>query len=170
MKHSNARRLFYSLAFAALIAGCGGGGDSSSSTETSSEPADAQADVCALLTASDIEEVTGAAAGDAQPGDGDEGLGQCSWGDSVVVLTLERAVLDSFDEFVADFGEEFGGEDPPRDEYHPVDGVPGDWAMYVAEEHMVRAFRGDQVLEVSSPSAEEAQVVDLAARAMARLP
>ena len=168
MKHSNARRLFYSFAFAALIAGCGGGGDSSGSTETSSEPADARADLCALLTASDIEEATGTAAGDAQPGD--ESLGQCSWGDSVVVLTLERAVLDSFDDFVADFGEEFGGEDPPRDEYHPVDGVPGDWAMYVAEEHMVRAFRGDQVLEVSVPSAEEEQVVDLAARAMARLP
>ena len=168
MKHSNARRLFYSLAFAALVAGCGGGGDSSGSTETSSEPADTRADVCALLTASDIEEATGTAAGDAQPGD--EGLGQCSWGDSVVVLTLERGVLGSFDEFVADFGDEFGGEDPPRDEYHPVDGVPGDWAMYVAEEHMVRAFRGDQVLEVSAPSAEEAQVVDLAARAMARLP
>jgi len=174
MKHTNARRHFYSLAFAALIAGCGGGGDSSSGMDTSSEPADApRADVCALLTASDIEEVTGAAVGDPQPGD--EGLGQCSWasaesGDSVVVLTLERAVLDSFDEFVADFGDEFGGEDPPRDEYHPVDGVPGDWAMYVAEEHMVRAFRGAQELEVSAPSAEEAQVVDLAARAMARLP
>ena len=173
MKHSNARRLFYSLAVAALVAGCGGGGDSSSGADTSPEPADAGADVCALLTASDIEEATGTTAGDPQPGG--EGLGQCSWasaesGDPVAVLTLARAVLDSFDEFVADFGEEFGGEDPPRDEYHPVDGVPGDWAMYVAEEHMVRAFRGDQVLEVSSPSAEEEQVVDLAARAMARLP
>jgi len=173
MKHSNARRLFYSLAVAALVAGCGGGGDSSSGTDASPEPADTRADVCGLLTATDIEEAMGMTAGDPQPGD--EGLGHCSWasaesGDPVAVLTLERAVLDSFDEFVADFGEEFGGEDPPRDEYHPVDGVPGDWAMYVAEEHMVRAFRGDQVLEVSSPSAEEEQVVDLAARAMARLP
>ncbi len=173
MKHWNARRMFYSLAVAALVAGCGGGGDSSSGTDTSSEPADARADLCALLTASDIQEALGKTAGDPQPGD--EGLGQCSWasaesGDPVAVLTLERAVLGSFDEFVTDFGEEFGGEDPPRDEYHPVDGVPGDWAMYVAEEHTVRAFRGDQVLEVSSPSAEEEQVVDLATRAMGRLP
>ncbi len=165
--------MFYSLAVAALVAGCGGGGDSSSSTDMSSEPADARADLCALLTASDIEEALGKTAGDPQPGD--EGLGQCSWassegGETVAVLTLERAVLGSFDEFVTDFGEEFGGEDPPRDEYHPVDGVPGDWAMYVAEEHMVRAFRGDQLLEVSSPSAEEAQVIDLATRAMDRLP
>jgi len=168
-----ARRLFYSLIVTALIAGCGGGGDSSSGAGTSNEPADTRADLCALLTASDIEDATGALAGDPHPGD--EGLGQCSWaaaesGELVVVLTLDRAVLDSFDEFVAAFGEEFGGEDPPRDEYHPVDGVSGDWAMYVAEEHMVRAFRGDRVLEVSSPSIEEEQVVDLAARAMARLP
>jgi hypothetical protein len=42
--------------------------------------------------------------------------------------------------------------------------------MYVAEEHMVRAFRGDEVLEVSAAGAEEAQVVDLATRAMGRLP
>ena len=173
MKQSNARRLFYLLAVGALVAGCGGGSDSSSSTDTASEPADARADLCALLTASDIEEALGQTAGDPQPGD--EGLGHCSWsssegGETVAVLTLERAVLRSFDEFVADFGEEFGGEDPPRDEYHPVDGVPGDWAMYVAEEHMVRAFRGDHVLEVSSASAEETQVVDLATRAMGRLP
>ena len=67
-----------------------------------------------------------------------------------------------------------GGTDAPdpepREEFHPVDGVGGDWAMYVAEHDMVRAFRGGQVLEVSSVGAEEAQVVDLATRAMARLP
>jgi len=174
MKHSNARELFYSLAVAALVAGCGGGGDSMESTDTSTEAAELRADLCALLTASDIEEALGTTAGDPQPG-ADEGLGNCSWasaegGDPVAVLVLEKAVIGSFDEFVADFGEEFGGEDPPRDEYHPVDGVPGDWAMYVAEEHLVRAFRGDRLLEVSAPSAEEAQVVDLATRAMARLP
>ena len=175
MKHSNARLFFSSLTVAALIAGCGGGGDGDSmeATEPATEVA-AGVDVCALLTASDIEEALGTTAGDPQPG-ADEGLGNCSWasaegGDPVAVLVLEKAVIGSFDEFVADFGEEFGGEDPPRDEYHPVDGVPGDWAMYVAEEHLVRAFRGDRLLEVSAPSAEEAQVVDLATRAMARLP
>ncbi len=165
--------MFCLLAVATLVAGCGGGGDSMESTDTSTEAAEPRADLCALLTASDIEEALGKTAGDPQPGD--EELGQCSWasadgGETVAVLILEKAALGSFDEFVAAFGEEFGGEDPPRDEYHPVDGVPGDWAMYVAEEHMVRAFRGDQLLEVSSPSAAEAQVVDLATRAMGRLP
>ncbi len=171
--------MFYALAAAALAAslllsGCGGGGDSMESTDTSTDAApETRADLCALLAAADIEEALGAAAGD--PQSGDEGLGQCAWAaadgsGTVVVLTLENAVLGSFDEFVTDFGEEFGGENPPPDEYHPVDGVPGDWAMYVAEEHMVRAFRGGHVLEISSASAEEAQVVDLATRAMGRLP
>lgn len=137
------------------------------STSTEAPAAEPRADLCALLTATDIEEALGAAAGD--PAAGDEALGQCAWGNAVV-LTLDKAVLGSFDEFVTDFGDEFGGEDPPRDEYHPVDGVPGDWAMYVAEEHTVRAFRGDHVLEVSAPGAEEEQVVDLATRAMGRLP
>lgn len=174
---TTARRTLYTLAAAALfLAGCGGGGGGSTeNTETAGESAaaDPRPDLCALLTAADIDEALGAQAGD--PVSGAEALGHCSWpsadgGDAVAVLTLERATIRSFDDFVADFGEEFGGEDPPRDEYHPVDGVPGDWAMYVAEEHMVRAFRGDHVLEVSSPGADEAQVVDLATRAMGRLP
>lgn len=177
MNYANARRTFYTLAAAALfLSGCGGGGDSMESTNTSSEaPAEAEprVDLCALLTNEDIEEALGASAGQAQPGD--EELGQCAWtaadGSGVLVaLTLEDALLGSFDEFVEAFGVEFGGENPPRDEYHPVDGVPGDWAMYVADEHMVRAFRGEHVLEVSAPAAEEVQVIDLAARAMGRLP
>ena len=152
--------------------GCGGG-ESTGGSERAAESAPPRADLCALLTSADIEAALGTAAG--EPAPGDDGKGQCTWGaadgsGTLVVLTLERAGLDSFDEFVADFGEEFGGEDPPREEYHPVEGVPGDWAMYVAEDHMVRAFRGDDVLEVSAPSVEEAQIVDLAARAMAKLP
>lgn len=178
MKHANARRTFYSFAAAALaatlvVSGCGGGGDSMESTSTEAPAAEPRADLCALLTASDIEEALGAAAGSSAAGD--EALGRCTWAaadgsGNAVVLTLENAVLGSFDEFVTAFGEEFGGENPPRDEYHPVEGVPGDWAMYVAEEHMVRAFRGEHVLEVSAPAAEEEQVVDLATRAMGRLP
>ncbi len=169
----------YTLALAIIVTlfssvGCGGGESTGGAEPAASAPP--RADLCALLTSADIEAALGTAAG--EPAPGDDGKGQCTWGaadgsGTLVVLTLERAGLDSFDEFVADFGEEFGGEDPPREEYHPVEGVPGDWAMYVAEDHMVRAFRGDDVLEVSSPSVpsvEEAQVVDLAARAMANLP
>jgi hypothetical protein len=181
MNHANARRTYsvltaVALAASFLISGCGGGGDSMESADTSAEAvpdAPPRADLCALLSATDIEEALGTAAGDPQPGD--QGLGHCEWAaadgsGSAVVLELDNSVLSSFDAFVTDFGEEFGGENPPPDEYHPVDGVPGDWAMFVAEEHMVRAFRGDHVLKVSSPGADEAQVVDLATRAMGRLP
>ncbi len=145
--------------------GCVGSEPSGGTDAPDPEP---RADLCSLLAASDIEESLGRLAG--YPAPGDEGLGQCAWGsEPAVLLTLETAWLSSFDDFVAAFGEEFGGEDP-REEFHPVDGVGGDWAMYVAEHDMVRAFRGGQVLEVSSVGAEEAQVVDLATRAMARLP
>jgi hypothetical protein len=173
----------YILALTAIVTlfssvGCGGG-ESTGGAEPAAQSAPPRADLCALLTSADIEAALGTASG--EPAPGDAGKGQCTWGTAdgsgaLVVLTLQRAGLDSFDEFVADFGEEFGGEDPPREEYHPVEGIPGDWAMYVAEEHMVRAFRGDDVLEVSSPSApsvpsvEEAQIIDLATRAMANLP
>ncbi len=148
--------------------GCGGS-EPSGGTDAPAPDPEPRADLCSLLTASDIEESLGKLAGDPAPGD--EGLGQCAWGSEPAVrLTLETASLSSFDDFVVVFGEEFGGEDPPREQFHPVDGVGGDWAMYVAEHDMVRAFRGGQVLEVSSVGAEEAQVVDLATRAMARLP
>ena len=123
-----------------------------------------------MLTAEDIEQALGRAPGASS--EGDEALGQCSWAadggeGSAVVLTLERAALSSFDDFVAAFGEEFGGEDPPRERFHPVEEL-GEWAMYLADDDMVRVFRGDIVLEVSSSGADEEQVVDLARRAVAR--
>lgn len=144
-----------------------------SAEEAAPEETGPEVNLCSLLTGDDIQEVLDDIPGDPEPGD--EMLGQCTWRsatepETLVVLTLEEAVLDSFDDFVTQYGVEFGGENPPRDEYHPVEGVPGDWAMYVAEDHMVQAFRGDYVLEVSAPGAEEQQVIDLAARAMERLP
>jgi len=156
-----------------VIAGCGSGSETDSAEPEAADSAPSRPDLCALLTASEIEEALGQAPGAAEPGD--EDLGQCTWSSAdgsgtSVSLTLDEASLDSFDQFVFDFGEEFGGENPPPEEYHPVDGVSGDWAMYVTEEHLVRAFRGDHELHVRAPGAEEAQVIDLAAKAMQRLP
>lgn len=166
--HSDRIKTFFfstGIALSCVLAACSGGDEGASSEAPEAEP---RADLCALLTESDIEEVLGAAPG--APSPGDEGLGECSWGTGPsVVLSLEEASLSSFDDFVYEYGVEFGGENPPRDRFHPVDGI-GDWAMYVADDHMVRAFRGDEVLEVSSSGAEEEQVVDLAKRAMSRLP
>ena len=152
------------LAFATSL-GC----DSPEPSGADAPDPEPHADLCSLLTASDIEESLGRLVGGPTPGD--EGIGQCAWGtDPSVLITLETASLQSFDDFVVAFGEEFGGEDPPRERFHSVDNVGGDWAMYVADRDMVRAFRGGQVLEVSSVGAKKAQVVDLATRAMSRLP
>ena len=158
------------LALALAASGCGGAGEQAA-TEEAVEAAPA-VDLCGLLTAAEVEQVLGTRPGEPEPGE--EALGQCTWASPggegpLVVLTLDKAVLHSFDDFVAAYGEEFGGEDPPRDRFHPVEGL-GDWAMYRADDHMVRTFRGDRVLEVSAPSAEEAQVVELAKLAMSRLP
>lgn len=174
----NARSNLYALTAVAvtaafMVAGCGGGDQPMETEEAAPEEMAPGVDLCSLLTSNDIEEVLDDIPDDPQPGD--EMLGQCTWpsateSGTLVVLTLEEAVLDSFDEFVTQYGVEFGGENPPRDEYHPVEGVPGDWAMYVAPDDMVQAFRGEYVLEVSAPGAEEEQVIDLASRAMERLP
>lgn len=173
MKTTISNTLVFALVSALLIVvGCGGG-DSSGTDVSSEAPAEAPArvDVCSLLTSEDIEQVLGAAPG--APSPGDEGRGECIWPEAagtamMVGITLDDGTLDSFDEFVTDFGEEFGGENPPPDEYHAVEGVPGDWAMYVAEEHTVRAFSGGDEVRIEVPGAEEAQVVELASRAMGR--
>ena len=129
--------------------------------------------LCALLTPNDIKQTlrTSVNAGEAN----NEALGQCSWTateDSklVVLLTLEKAALQSFEDFVWNFGEEFGGENPPHEEFHPVDIASSDWSMYDAKQHMVRTFKNENVLEVSAPSMEEAAIVTLAKLAMGRLP
>jgi hypothetical protein len=139
--------------------------------EAAPEEVQPRTDLCPLLTSEDMEEVLGEAPG--APETSDEMLGQCSWpkadgSGTLAVVRLEEAVLGSFDEFVTEYGVEFGGENPPRDEYHPVEGVPGDWAMYVAEEQKVQAYHGEHVLEVSAPGADEEQVTALATRAMRR--
>ena len=132
-----------------------------------------QINLCVLLTPNDIKQTLGASvnAGEAN----NEALGQCSWAateDSklVVLLTLEKAALQSFEDFVWNFGEEFGGENPPHEEFHPVDIASSDWSMYDAKQHMVRTFKNENVLEVSVPSMEEAAIVTLAKLAMGRLP
>jgi hypothetical protein len=141
----------------AALVGCGGSGAPEESATPSAEPetSAARVDVCGFLTSADIEEVLGTAPGEPQPGD--EGLGECSWSaadgsGSLARLILDEATLTSFDDFVMEFGEEFGGENPPRERFHPVEGL-GDWAMYVADDSAIRVFRGDKMLEVRSEAA-----------------
>lgn len=156
-----------------FVAGCGGGGAPGESSAPSVE-AEARApavDVCAFLSAADIEDVLGTAPGEPEPGSDD--LGECSWAaadgsGSLVHLSLDEALLDSFDDFVMEFGRDFGGENPPRDRFHPVEGL-GDWAMYVGDDSAIRVFRGDRELEVRSEAAKgnEETLKALAERAVA---
>lgn len=155
-----------------LVVACGGGGAPGESAASSgeAEPSAPAVDVCGFLTPADIEEVLGTAPG--EPEAGDEGMGECSWSaadgsGSLVRLTLDGAILHSFDDFVMDYGEEFGGENPPRELFHPVEGL-GDWAMYVADDSAIRVFRGDEVLEVRSEAAkgDEDLLTTLAERAV----
>ena len=142
----------------AFAVGCGGGGAPGESSAASGEPdvSTPAVDLCGFLTAADIEEVLGTSPG--EPEGGTEGMGECTWAaadgsGSLVRLSLDEALLDSFDDFVMEFGEEFGGENPPEDRFHPVEGL-GDWAMYVADDSAIRVFRGDRELEVRSEAAE----------------
>jgi hypothetical protein len=75
----------------------------------------------------------------------------------------------SFDGFVASYQAEFGGEEPPREYYRPIEGV-GDWAMYVADENALQAFKGGRMLQVGTNPPEEAQAIALAQKAIQRLP
>lgn len=156
------------VAFAALA--CGGGDSSTPPREETAAPP--SVDLCGLLTPTDIEDAIGTSVG--EPTSGTEGKGQCTWpkadgSGAAVVLVLDDADFDSFDDFVTDFGVQFGGENPPRDRFHPVEGL-GDWAMYQGDDDMVRVFVDDEELDVTANGAEEAQIADLAGRAIARMP
>ncbi|MGH9388487.1 MAG: hypothetical protein ACRD1Z_02660, partial [Vicinamibacteria bacterium] len=84
-------------------------------------------------------------------------------------LTTSDTGFASYDGFVASYQAEFGGEEPPREYYRPIEGV-GDWAMYVADENAVQAFSGGRMLQVATNPPDEGQALALAQRAIPRLP
>ncbi|HSF17892.1 MAG TPA: hypothetical protein VLK65_20305 [Vicinamibacteria bacterium] len=151
----------------AIISSCGGGAP----RETSSEAPHPGVDVCSFLTAAEIEEALGRAPGEPRPGS--EGITSCTWAapdgsGSLVQLVLRNTTLSSYEDFVSEYGEEFGGENPPRDRFRPLEG-PGDWSLYVADDNAIRVFRGEEELTVISEAAEkdEEVLMDLAEKAVA---
>ncbi|MGH9323340.1 MAG: DUF3558 family protein, partial [Vicinamibacteria bacterium] len=156
------------LAFSAVVApGCGGGQAPEESATTSeaasTEEASSSLDVCTLLTPAEIQEVMGQAPGD--PQHLEEGLGGCAWSTADSSSTLVRIVLsgssyDSYEDFVAGYQSEFGGEEPPTEYYRPIQGV-GDWAMYLADQGALQVFQGGRMLEVATTPADEARSVEL---------
>jgi hypothetical protein len=147
----------------------------SASNETAAPAAETQAaasGTCALLTAAEIQEVLGQAPGAHQA---PEGTQDCIWSSAddpsstLVRLTTSDSGLASFDSFVISYQAEFGGEEPPREYFRPIEGV-GDWAMYVADENALQVFKGGRMLQVATNPPDEARALELAKRAIPRLP
>jgi hypothetical protein len=161
------------LAALLLLTGCGGSEPPPAETETETsapEPAPAATtDVCALVTAEEIQEVLGEAPG--APEASSAGLGGCRWPSASSSATLlEMSVaptsLKSYDDFVADYGREFGGENPSKEYYRPHEGV-GDWALYRKDDGVLQVYVGDRMLQIVAP---EEKSVAIAAMALSRFP
>ena len=144
-----------------LMTACGGGDAPGTSEAEQPAPAEsAQNDLCDLLTEAEIEEALGAAPMASSPGDS-----SCEWAapegsDPLIRLRLTSSNLMSYADFVAEFNAEFGGEEPDREEYMPVEGI-GDWAMFVADGHILEAHIGERMLRVqtSAGSLEAATMI-----------
>jgi hypothetical protein len=159
--------------FLAALASCGpSGGSEAPQGEASSAETSPASGTCALLTAEEIQEVLGKAAGSPQAPVGTE---DCIWPDAsdpatnLLRLTSSESGYSSYDSFVASYQAEFGGEQPPAEYYRPIPGV-GDWAMWVADENALQVFRGGRMLQVSTSPPDEAKSLALAQKALPRLP
>ena len=151
----------------AVFSGCGG-------SEAPPEPAPKAeappaANLCNLLTADEIAEVMGAAPG--EPTADSEG---CAWpsaggGDPLVELSMSRSTLKSYDDFVAEYGREFGGENPSKEYYQPVEGL-GDWGLYRTTGDVLEIHSGDRMLAMIVRPASRANAEALAGKALPRLP
>jgi hypothetical protein len=87
----------------------------------------------------------------------------------LVRLTVSDSGYATYDAFVASYGAEFGGEQPPREYYRPIEGV-GDWAMFVADENAVQVFQSGKMVQVVTSPPDENQSVALARKVLPRLP
>jgi len=161
-----------------LLAGltsCGGSeaprGESASAGTASSEPQASSSGTCALLNAEAIQEVLGKAPGAPQTPEGTE---DCIWpaaddpSSTLVRVTTSDSGYASYDDFVASYQAEFGGEQPATEYYRPIEGV-GDWAMYVADENAVQVFKAGRMLQVGTSPPDEQRAIALAQKALPRL-
>lgn len=154
-----------------VLLGCSGdvATDNDAGGETPSTTAATDvADLCDLLTAEEIETALGSGAGATTPGDG-----SCEWAgadgsEPVVRLRFTDSKLMSYADFVADFNAEFGGEEPDREEYMPVEGI-GDWAMYVAEGHVLEVHVGENMFRVQTSAQSHEAAIEVAKIALPRI-
>jgi hypothetical protein len=165
---------------ALLLAGlssCGGSEaprseTASSETATESAAGAPASGTCGFLTADDIQTTLGKASGAPR---NPEHTQDCIWpaaddpSTTLVHLRFSDSGYASYDDFVASYQAEFGGEQPPIEYYRPVEGV-GDWAMWIADENALRVFQGGRMLQVSASPPDEQQAIALAQKALPRLP
>jgi hypothetical protein len=163
------------LALLTFLADCGGGGapepEASSASDTPAASAN-PVDVCGLLTTADIEEVLEKTPG--EPEDGSPGMSECSWpsleGPSPLVhLAVTTSGLESFQAFVQSYQSEFGGEEPPREYFAPIEGL-GTWAMYRVDDELLEVHIGERLLELKINPPSQDKAVALARKAIPKLP
>jgi hypothetical protein len=171
-------RFFYRAIFLAAFTACVscGGSEAPPAQTESAKPAagtaSAPTGTCALLTAGEIQEVLGKAAGAPQPLEGTE---VCTWpsaedpSTTLLRLTFTDSGYPSYEGFVSSYQAEFGGEEPPKQYFRPIEGV-GDWAMYVADENALQVYKGGRMLQVGTVPPDEQQAIALAKKAVPRLP
>jgi hypothetical protein len=155
------------------FAGCGGSQPEPAATTTedaATAPASAS-EACGLLTAEEIGGVMGASPGAPQPGP--SGTESCNWPSAagsgpIVEVWLSPSGYSNFEAFVASYQSEFGGEEPSRDQYRPIDGL-GDWAMYVVDDGELQIHRAGRMLQVTTSPPSEERAVALGQKAVARL-
>jgi hypothetical protein len=84
-------------------------------------------------------------------------------------VTVSPSTLESYDDFVAEYGREFGGENPSKEYYQPVEGLAA-WALYRTSGDVLEVYTGDRMLGVTVRPVSKEHAVSLAEKAIARLP
>lgn len=167
MNLMNLMKLISVAALALAFTDCGGTGapPPEPAPKAVASPA---SNLCNLLTTEEITGVMGASPGEPSPEpDG------CSWAssegaDPLVRLSLSPSTLPSYDDFVAEYGREFGGENPSKEYYRPIEGL-GNWALYRTTGDVLEVHTGERMLSVTVRPASQELAVSLAEKAVSRL-
>jgi hypothetical protein len=171
---TSGRRLGARVVLGALLGltGCGGSEtpERSAATESAPSPPAGGGEACGLLTTEEIAGVMGASPGAPQTGS----TGACTWPTSsgsgtLVQVELTESGFSTFEAFVASYQSEFGGEEPSRQHYRPVEGL-GDWAMFVVDDGQLQIHRAGRMLLITTSPAGEERAASLGRMALARLP
>lgn len=185
------RQTVIGMVCAGWIAGaCSGEAPPVEDQESAGEPGDnrvaAQAgappDACELITAAEIEEVTGQAPGPPEPEELGLSVSACTWPSTdpaqptvaYVVVQYEPELPSTYAEYV-DYNRETLGELFDEERHHPVEGV-GDYGVWVGDDRMgsVEIYDDHRMISVdvnaTGGRSPRENSIALAEKALARLP